>query len=97
MRRLTFTAQALEDFEQIHDFIAQDNLAAASRFISRLKDRCNELLPFPGSGRKRDEIKSGYRSVTEGEYVVLYKVVEDELVIVRIIHGKRDLGKAISD
>ncbi len=44
-------------------------------------------------GRKREEIKPGLRSVTEGDYVVLYRIAEDEVVISRVIHGKQDLHR----
>lgn len=97
MIRLRTSPRAEEDLRDIGDFIAQDNIDAAISFVERLRRRCNELVPFPAVGRKRDEVRGGYRSVTEGEYVILYQVVEDELVIVRIIHGKRDLGKALKD
>lgn len=43
-------------------------------------------------GRKREEIKPGLRSVTEGDYVVLYRIAaEDGVVVLRVIHGKQDL------
>lgn len=39
-----------------------------------------------------------YRSVTEGDYVILYRLVsESELEIVRVVHCKRDLGKALKE
>ena len=56
------------------------------------------MITFPGVGRKWDEIKPGYRSISEGEYVIFYRLKTDDAVeVMRIVHGKRDLGKALSD
>jgi toxin ParE1/3/4 len=94
VKRLVFTADALQDFQEIHDYIAKDNADTALDFIIRLQDRCNELAGFPGTGRKRNEIGSGYRSVNVGEYVIFYRLLnKDALTIMRVIQGKRDLGK----
>lgn len=62
------------------------------RFIKRLRHRCNELAQSPGIGRRRDEIKRGYRSVSEGDYLIFYSISDEQtLEIVRVIHAKRDL------
>jgi plasmid stabilization system protein ParE len=51
VKRLSFTGQSLQDFQEIHDYIAQDNADAALEFIGRLQKRCNELCEMPGAGR----------------------------------------------
>ncbi len=94
MIRLAFSPDAEADLEEIGDFIAEDNPDAAIAFVQRLKRRCNDLLTFQAVGRKRDEIRMGYRSITEGEYIIFYRMAnEDKLVIMHIIHSKRDLSK----
>lgn len=98
MTRLIISPEASADLQEIGDFIARDNLEAAISFVILLNQRCNALVPFPGVGRKRDEIKVGYRSISEGEYIIFYRLKTDEVVeVMRIVHGKRDLGKALSD
>jgi len=48
VKRLRFTVQALQDFQNIHDHIAQDNSDVALGFIDRLQERCIELCGMPG-------------------------------------------------
>lgn len=94
MTRLAFSPDAEADLEEIGDFIAEDNPDAAISFVQRLRSRCYDLLAYPAVGRKRDEVRTGYRSITEGEYVIFYRMADmDEVVIVHIVHSKRDLGK----
>lgn len=98
MIRITFTEQAAQDLEDIYEYIARDNIAAADNHRARLRKRWETLFDQPRIGRKRDEVRTGYRSVTEGDYVILYRLAgESELEIVRVVHGMRDLGKALED
>lgn len=98
MKRLILAPSAIRDIQGIHDFIADGNVDAARRYIETLYDRFDLLCHQPGIGRKRDEVVRGYRSIVEGEYVIFYQPMPDDtLEIKRVIHSKRDLGKALSD
>ncbi len=46
---------------------------------------------MPYAGRKRDELRSGYRSFPVGKYLVFYRVQEPGVRIMHMIHGSRDL------
>lgn len=93
MTDIRYTAEAAEDLEEIYRYIAEDNIIAAKEHRQRLKRRCTELVDQPRVGRKRDEIKSGLRSVTEGDYVILYRILDDAIAIMRVAHGSRDLRR----
>ena len=93
MKRLRYTAQALQDFQDIHDYIAQDNIDAASDFIERLNERCNELCEMPGIGRKRDDLAPGMRSSAVGEHLIFYHVLDGDLEVVHVLHGRRNLER----
>jgi toxin ParE1/3/4 len=84
---------ALQDLKNIGDYIAKDNVTAAHNFVGRLKEKCNLLAESPGIGRKRDELFPNVRSVTEGNYVIFYRQSGDAIEVIRVVHGKRDLGK----
>lgn len=93
--KIVFSPESRQDLREIFRYIADDNLDAAIGFVRRLKQRCIDLAPMPNVGRQRQEIAEGYRSVTEGDYVIFYVVGDDSVEIVRVIHSKRDLGKAL--
>ena len=97
-RQLIIAPSAIRDLQGIHDFIARDNVDAAGRYIERLYCRFELLCHQPGTGRKRNEVESGYRSVVEGEQVIFYQpMADDTLEIKRVIHSKRDLRKALRE
>jgi plasmid stabilization system protein ParE len=52
--RLKFANRARKDLQEIHDFIAEDNVVAAERVIKLLETRCRDLVDMPNIGRKRE-------------------------------------------
>lgn len=91
MSLIRFTEPAVQDLEQIYDYIAQDNIEAAERLKTRLKNLWRSAAENPGIGRKRDHWQPNIRSVREGNYLILYRPIEDGIEIVRIVHGARDI------
>lgn len=81
--------EARQDLREIEEYIAQDNPAAALAFVERLTERFTELVDFPNIGRKRDDIRSGYRSIAEGNYVIYYRVLPEVVEIMHVLHGAR--------
>jgi toxin ParE1/3/4 len=49
------------------------------------------LATQPHSGRARDDIGPDLRSVIIGNFIALYRVESDDVIIVRVLHGSRDL------
>lgn len=95
MNRLFFTRQANEDLIEIHDYIAGENPAAALRLVNRIEKRCKDLRIHPMTGRRRDDLAPGLRSLVQGRYVIFYRVVGRQVQIIRILHGARDIGRIL--
>ena len=84
------------EIEAIGDDIAQDNPAAAIRFMEKLFHRCQSLDRFPNRGRPYGD---RYRAISEGNYVINYRTEqadgETRVVIVAVIHGDRDIQRVL--
>ena len=85
------TDQAEDDLFGIALHIAQDDAAAAERFIDRIHQKCQMLAEQPGMGPKREELASGLRSLRMGNYLIFYRTVSDGVEVVRVLSGYRDL------
>lgn len=94
MSRIRFTIPAKHDLGQILDYIAKDNLDAAIKHRQHLEKRWLTLLDQPRMGKKRDDIEPNLRSVTEGNYVIFYRIVPDGIQIVRVLHTAQDARRA---
>ena len=88
--RLAFTPLAEQDLEAIADYIAADNPTRALSFV-RERGQCQRITLNPSAYRLRPELGDGMRSCAHGRYVIFFECGADAVLIVRILHGARDL------
>ncbi len=91
MPRVTRRPLAETDIFENWDYIADDSLVAADRWVDRLDEQFRLLAAQPMMGRARDELAPGVRSFPFGRYVVFYVPLEDGIDVVRMLHGARDI------
>ena len=49
---------------------------------------------MPGKGHQRSDVRSGkYRFWSVHSYVIAYRYDETKLIVVRVVHGRRDFRK----
>jgi toxin ParE1/3/4 len=89
--------QADSDLDDIWYYIAAEtgNADIADRVIDRLVQRFLLLGNYPRIGRPREEIRRGLRSFPVGEYVVFYRIEREDVIILRVLHGKRDIERIL--
>ena len=64
----------------------------ATRFVTAIEAHFEPLRHFPLSGPAREQLASGLRVTFHSPYAIYYLPLLDALVIVRIIHGARDMA-----
>jgi toxin ParE1/3/4 len=93
--RLTETAEA--DLAEIWSYLASEaSEAVATRFLSSITVRFSDVLLFPMSGALRSQLGPGLRAIFQHNYAIYYVPGDGEVVIVRVLHGSRDMD-AIAD
>jgi toxin ParE1/3/4 len=97
MRRLTRTVTAESDLEEILEYLTTHSPPAASKFATDFEARCQLLPSQPNTGRPRDDLAPGLRSVVVGRYVAFFLVTDDDVVIVRVLHGARNIKPEMFD
>jgi toxin ParE1/3/4 len=84
---------AQDDLQEIWEYIAEGNEGAADRVIDEITDSFQKLLQMPDSGRVRNDLMPGLRSLVASKpYVIFYRVEDSVLLIAQILHGMRDLN-----
>jgi toxin ParE1/3/4 len=81
--------EAEADIERIALYIAADNPTAAQRWIGETYRRCKLLGEMPEMGVARPEIRPDLRMFTMGNYLILYRAIENGAEIIRVVHGAR--------
>jgi len=97
--RLVYLTGALRDLDKIASDIerASKSVEVALTFIDKLTDYCEHLAQLPATlGRARHELRSEYRSVTFGSYVIFFRYVDastprEIMEIIHVVHGARDM------
>jgi len=97
---LVWTPQAREDLIDIYVTIGLDNEPAAERLYSAIESKALLLIHHPRLGVRRIEIAPTARMLVEGAYLILYETHPDtddgpidQVEIVRVVHGHRDLSR----
>ena len=91
------SALAERDLEEIWSYVAEDaSPATADRLIDAIIERFELLAEQPRMGRLRPEFGPGVRSFAVESYVIYYRD-EGELLVARILHGRRDQAAAWSE
>ncbi len=91
MARVTRRPLAEADILEIWDYIAEDSIVEADRWIDRLDEKLALWATQPMMGRSRDELATGLRSLAFGRYVVFFEPLQDGIDVVRVLHGSRDI------
>ena len=98
MNRYKLSRPAKADLDEIWlDLGIRANIDIAGRITDEITDRFGLLAAMPDLGRARPEFgPAGFRSFAVDDYVIYYrKAKRGGIQVARVIHGKRDQGKAL--
>jgi len=83
-----------QDIGEIYDYgVYRFGMDQAVKYLMELDLVFTQIVKNPDLGKKRDEIKVGLRSLPKNSHVIFYRLLEDSIRIVRVLHGSRDLIK----
>lgn len=94
--QLRRTRRAEKDLLELWLHIAQDNEAAADALLDRIEEKCALLASSPEMGPARRDIAPGLRFFPVERYVILYRIIDNGVEIVRVVHGARYLPALLS-
>ena len=90
--RLSLLAE--QDLEEIWLYVAEDSSpTTADRLIDAIVNRFDLLVEQPAMGRSRPEFGADVRSFVVESYVIYYRD-DGDLLIARVLHGRRDQAAA---
>jgi toxin ParE1/3/4 len=85
------------DLDHIWSYIATESgrVEVADRVIESITNTFLQLSKHPQLGRRRDDLREGSRSVTSGSYVIIYRIDGNNVRILHVMHGRRDIPNVI--
>jgi toxin ParE1/3/4 len=82
------------ELDEIWFYVASESgsIAVAERLIDSITNHFFLLSGHPQLGRRRDhDLRAGLRSLTAGAYVIIYRIEGNDVLILHVIHTRRDL------
>lgn len=94
---IVWTNQALINFNKFVDYIAQDDVATAEKWLVKLIDKTDQLIEQPESGRIVPEYNEpSLRELIFGNYRVIYRIRKEKntIYIQTVWHVRQDPPKS---
>ncbi len=90
MATVQLSAFARADLEEIHSYIAEDDVATADKLIDELFEKFRLLARNSALGRTRHELLLNLRSFPHRRYTIFYFPNDNGIEIYRVLHSSRD-------
>lgn len=85
--KLRWTLPAVEQLREIFDYIADDNPAAAEQMVERIRLSIRQSTRMPYAGRI-GRVGGPREAIVPGTaYIVAYRILEDAIHVLAILHG----------
>ena len=83
-----------KDLEDIFDYTFDEfGFDQAEKYLLEIEEIFQNLIINPQIGKKRDEIKQGLYSFPKDNHIIFYRILDNHIRIVRVLHGSRDIPK----
>ena len=87
--KVKWVRTVLKDLEDAAGLIARDDPEAARKIVKRIWDSTQLLKEHPYAGHAGRVPGTRELVVADTPFIIPYRVVEDTVQILRILHGKR--------
>ena len=92
--KIIWSPEAANDLEGISAYISRDSETIAAQVIQRILASLDRLHDHPYSGPQiREWKRTPYRHVVVPPHRVIYRVGDEAVFIIAIVHGAQDLKK----
>ena len=94
-KKVVWTYPAREDLRSHLQFLVEKSPSAAERLLADAEAAGDSLDELPERGRVVPELGvPDHREILVGKYRLVYRVRRDEVIILRMIHGRQDFQSA---
>ena len=94
MAKIVWTVPALDQLDEIAEYIALDNPDAASALVANVFKKVDRLEQFPNSGREPPELPGSiYREVVCSPCRVFYRCEGKSVLVLHVMRDEMQLKK----
>ncbi|MEH2349477.1 MAG: type II toxin-antitoxin system RelE/ParE family toxin [Nostoc sp.] len=97
MSSYSFSDEAIQDLDEICEYIARSNPKAASKLFDDIRNKCKLVAAFPSMGKSYGILVANLRGFVVDDYIIFYYPSEDGILVTRVFNGYRDLESLFED
>jgi toxin ParE1/3/4 len=99
MARVERTPQAEKSLDEVFDYIGRQrhSPAAAAKLLRQIDAKCRLYASQPLMGEARPDLGSDVRCFPVGNYVVIYRPIDDGILVLLVVHGTREIPTVYRD
>ncbi|MBW4669929.1 MAG: type II toxin-antitoxin system RelE/ParE family toxin [Cyanomargarita calcarea GSE-NOS-MK-12-04C] len=97
MSNYSFSDEAIQDLDEICEYIARSNTKAASKLFDDIREKCKLVANFPNMGKSYGRLALNLRGFVVDDYIVFYYPQSDGINVTRVASGCRDLESLFFD
>jgi toxin ParE1/3/4 len=96
-RPYIISKQAIVDLEEIWFYTVEKwSIEQADRYHSLIFDEVNFICRNIEAGKSMHHIRKGYRATKVKSHLIFYRVVNDVVEIIRILHERMDIDNRLA-
>ncbi len=100
MKSLPFviSKKAVADLEGIWLYTAEKwSVNQADRYYKLVFDEINYICKNSSSGKSMEHVRKGYRASKVKSHLIFYRVLNETIEVIRILHERMDIENRLND
>ena len=100
MTQLTYilSKKAISDLEDIWLYTVEKwSATQADRYYNLILDEISFICKDVESGKPMDHVRRGYRASKVKSHLIFYRVVDDVVEVIRILHERMDISDRLAE
>lgn len=100
MKPLPFviTKKAVSDLEEIWLYTVEKwSVEQADRYYNLIFDEINFICKNSAAGKSMEHVRKGYRASKVKSHLVFYRVLNNTIEVIRILHERMDIENRLND
>ena len=100
MKPLSFiiSKNAISDVEEIWLYTVEKwSIEQADRYYNLIFDEINYICKNINAGKSMEHVRKGYRASKVKSYFIFYRILNDKIEIIRILHERMDIENRLND
>jgi toxin ParE1/3/4 len=69
----------------------------ADRYINLIFDEIDNICRYSNSGKSKATIREGYRAAKVKSHIIFYRIVDEIIEVIRILHERMDIENRLGN